>query len=453
MPRKAQKILKKNTETRKRKQTKPTLHDHPLKTNQANELPQIVRRTLTDNRQLKPAEIMALKGVVTNQSVVRMLKKNDLMPRIQAKLEESASPARQAQPADKSEEARPSPGRFKTIVEDNWQPFRATIRKGKKPRISEPFAFKHAPEKTPWMAPERDAGREEEVPEPPDMDKLVEQTTAPTERINEPAEGESVSLPEIKLMTPKELIEDSIVSVLGYTHSISRSGELDPGDFGATWGYDFSMSDVNVFSLPSAYLVTASVNNPIHYQVRDSAGPNKEVNIESESDPQINATNYSQAAADLTPNKADLGGRPPRTKFWSRDFTDRHERFHATEGATHCMIGTLQAMTWLSSQVASNANQVKQLVSQVPARVSNARAAAMAFPGRENRAYGDGVPVYQARATAIKNKGDAGGYAAAAAGAAAGTAAGMAAGAAGAAGAAAAAATAGTLVKKLKNSS
>jgi hypothetical protein len=452
MPSKAPKIIKKNTETRKHKQTKPAAHDRPLQPKQANELPQVVRRSLTDNRQLKPAEILALKGVVTNQSVIRMLKKHNLMPRIQAKLEESAKPAKQERPTDKSEETRPAPGKFKTIVEDNWQPFRATIRKGKKPRVHEPLAFGRVPEKTSWLAPERDAGREEEVPDPPEMGALVEQTTGPTERINEPAEGESVSLPEIKLMTPKELIEDSVAGALGYIHSISKSGELDPGDFGATWGYDFSMSDVNIFSLPNVYLVTASVNNPIHYQVRDLMGPNKEVNIESENDPQINATNYSQVAADLTPNVADLGGRPPRTNFWSRDFTDRHERFHATEGATHCLIGTVQAMTWLNSQVASNANQVKQLIGQVPARVSNARAAAMAYPGRENRAYGDGVSVYQARVAAIKKKGDSGGYASATTGAAAGTAAGMAAGAAGSAAGTTAAAP-GTLAKKLKNSS
>ena len=46
-------------------------------------------------------------------------------------------------------------------------------------------------------------------------------------------------------------------------------------------------------------------------------GPGGETNIASDSDAAITHSNYTQVANDLTPNMGDLGGRPPRSNFWS----------------------------------------------------------------------------------------------------------------------------------------
>jgi hypothetical protein len=71
------------------------------------------------------------------------------------------------------------------------------------------------------------------------------------------------------------------------------------------------------------------------------------------------------------------------------------------------------AQAWLNSQTAGSVAAVNALLGQVPGRVADVRRAAMTYPGREERAYADGAPLYLARANAVKKKGDANGYAAA----------------------------------------
>ena len=110
---------------------------------------------------------------------------------------------------------------------------------------------------------------------------------------------------------------------------------------------------------------------------------------------------------------SDLNGRPPRTKFWAEDLTERHERFHALEDVGFGRDGVSLAEKWLNKQTAASVDEVKARVSQaldiVRTKVDNE----MAPPGSEKRAYGDGAPRYLDRAKAIKTKGDAGKYAAA----------------------------------------
>lgn len=115
----------------------------------------------------------------------------------------------------------------------------------------------------------------------------------------------------------------------------------------------------------------------------------------------ITGDNYTRAASDLTPNMASDGGRPPRTQFWASDLTSIHEQFHANERTgTYGRAAFELARGWLAAQTADTADQARALVDQVPAKMFESYNASFT-PGKELRAYGDGAPVYRARADAI----------------------------------------------------
>ena len=153
------------------------------------------------------------------------------------------------------------------------------------------------------------------------------------------------------------------------------------------------------------YRVTATVSNPITFNV--ASGGN--TNIASENDAAITHANFASVASDLTPNMGDLGGRPPRTKFWARDLTVVHEQFHVSERKGFAATGVTDAQTWLNAQTANSVADVRALLAQVPAQVI-ATSNLKANPGKENRAYGAGAGAYTARANAITTKGNAGKY-------------------------------------------
>ncbi len=200
-------------------------------------------------------------------------------------------------------------------------------------------------------------------------------------------------------------VDRAIVSSLNYNPSISQTGS-PPNGFGVTRPYDFTLSNIDVTLTGDSFTVRATVDNPITYQVRTDLGPSGQVSIESSSDDDISQGNYKQVAGDLTPDMSDLNGRPPREEFWARDLTIRHELFHCTEGRDFARDGVNRAETWLNNQSANNIQGVQDFLSVIPERVAAVRRANMTYPGREERAYGDGAPHYRARAEEIRSKGD-----------------------------------------------
>jgi hypothetical protein len=303
----------------------------------------------------------------------------------------------------------PSAGRS-TVVEHNKQRISATIRRADKPRPSESGGYFTSGERSainPRFASRyNDARPGSEETSVIDLASLLAQTgmTTPAESISEPQEGETVRLPDI-VLDPTIRETDAIAGTLTYSPTITQSGAA-PAPFGATSPYTFTMSGITVTSAAAIFTVTATIDNPITFQV--TGGGNTD--ISSDTDPDITQTNYPTVVSDLTPDMSDLNGRPPRTQFWAEDLCIRHERFHATDGIGHARSGVTLAQNWLNIQTAASVADVNTLIGQIPARVIATRSAAMTHPGRENRAYGDGAPSYLARATAIKTKGDAGGY-------------------------------------------
>lgn len=233
---------------------------------------------------------------------------------------------------------------------------------------------------------------------------------APTAPLREPAVGQTVTLPNIVAPPAASIPQrDAIAATLGYAPSITQTGPL-PSPFGETRPYTHALSGISITKTTAAYQVSATVDNPITFQVSGGA----DTDITSDSDSDITQANYASVVSDLTPDTADLDGRPPRDHFWASDLTIRHERFHADEDARYGREGVVAAQAWLNGQTAGSLAGVSTLLAEVPGRVHADVDTAMAFPGREERAYRDGAPLYLARANAIKAKGDAGKYPAAA---------------------------------------
>jgi LysM repeat protein len=214
-----------------------------------------------------------------------------------------------------------------------------------------------------------------------------------------------------------ELDFDNTISASGvYLTSVSQGGS-GPSGYGVTrssaaWKNIDIESSIGTIVNSGTYTVSADFEYTVQWQVRTGVGPSSEVDIAGDTDSDIKATNYQYVAKDLTPNMGDLNGRPPRRGYWAEDLTRRHELFHARERSTFGRDGATAAKAWLNSQTATSANQVKNtLLPQALTEGVRAINTKMALPpGKEERAYGDGVASYQARATGIKAKGDAGSY-------------------------------------------
>jgi hypothetical protein len=131
--------------------------------------------------------------------------------------------------------------------------------------------------------------------------------------------------------------------------------------------------------------------------------------IAGDTDADITAANYNTVSTDLTPNMSSSGGRPPRTQFWANDLTQAHELFHANDVRGQGPGAATSAVSWISSQTATDVAGVQALVDQIPARVVRTIVAGMGEPA-EVRAYGAGAGAYRTRANSIKTKGDAGTY-------------------------------------------
>lgn len=295
---------------------------------------------------------------------------------------------------------------IKKTTEQHREPFRVSIRREtKEPSEGNlPATTGGAVSSSGNTLAHYDAKRGTAQPQDVSFAAMRTQTVVQAGPVQEPRPGETVRLPDI-VLSAGIAQQDSINSTLTYNGSISRGGPT-PAPFGETLPFNLTLSGINVTHAGSQFNVTATVDNPITFQVASGG----DTDISSETDSDITQGNYPDVVRDLTPDMSDLNGRPPRDSFWAEDLCIEHERFHANEDLMYSRQGVAASQTWLNSQSAGNVAAVQSLLAQVPARVSSSTHTAMAFPAREERAYGAGAPAYLARANAIKTKGDAGDY-------------------------------------------
>ena len=227
-----------------------------------------------------------------------------------------------------------------------------------------------------------------------------------------PADKAPISLPDIEVRDFAEVeLCDAITPWLSYQGTIAQGGN-PPTGFGVTRPGAMTVTGITVRKLPVVgwWYVSATITQQILWQVRAATGPSGQVNVTSSLDPVITAANWQTVADDLTPNMADLNGRPPRTQFWAKDLTEQHEAFHANDRKTRAPAALRLASNWLGTQQAADPAGVQTLLQQIPGRMVATVSAGMTMPGKEERAYGDGAGAYSRRATAIWALGNVGYY-------------------------------------------
>jgi hypothetical protein len=210
---------------------------------------------------------------------------------------------------------------------------------------------------------------------------------------------------------------DAIASTFEYQGSIGEGRPpARPDKFGETTPvFEFAKPGPRAEQQQAGtFTVTGTIVGNVTFWV-DGGGKK---DIASDTDPDITPANYPTVVRDLTPSPTEVNragvflykNQPPRTAFWARDLTVKHETFHADEDVKFGEDGVKAAQAWLNRQTAQTFDQVGALLNQVNPRVARTVDTAMALPGRENRAYAAGATDYSNRAQAIKTKGDAKGY-------------------------------------------
>jgi hypothetical protein len=136
--------------------------------------------------------------------------------------------------------------------------------------------------------------------------------------------------------------------------------------------------------------------------------------IAGASDPDVKKTTWKAIVKDLKP---DATGRPTRSKYWAKDITEVHEKFHAKDDINRALIYLPVVSAWLSTnQIVLPPpgflrypfvnGQVKGLLEVVRSKVEADGWAYYDKAGGagESRAYADGKPHYTKRVTDIKTR-------------------------------------------------
>jgi len=224
------------------------------------------------------------------------------------------------------------------------------------------------------------------------------------------ADGVPVRLPDIELPILAEVGKsDAVKGALTYTSTIKNEGAA-PSGFGVTRSFASKLTGVTVTPKTNLFEVSATLEHPITYQVRATTGPEGQKDIASETDAKLTKTNYPKVHTDLTPDMSDLNGRPPRDEYWAKDLTLTHELVHAKDDNDNGPAAMATAKTWLDGQTAADATGVQAHLTKIPGRFAAALLAALSTEDGEKHAYGDGAPLYKARADKIKEKGEKGDY-------------------------------------------
>jgi hypothetical protein len=243
------------------------------------------------------------------------------------------------------------------------------------------------------------------------------ETRQPEGATSKPKEGETLRLPNIDPQNgPTFTIAqaDPVNPTLYYTPQIAQvtASSTCPVDtdrlpkFGLTNCPPPSINTIDITPLLGWYYVDANLDERITYQVCDGVGPQGQVDITSENDPNLTKQNYVEVAQNLSP---DSKGVPPRRLYYSSDLTLRHERFHASEWVKIARDSLPQAQKWLMGKTASTPLEISFLLTDLGKQFMKTVGDKMR-PGAEDRAYADGAPLYRARVNAIIAKGHAGGY-------------------------------------------
>ncbi len=196
---------------------------------------------------------------------------------------------------------------------------------------------------------------------------------------------------------------DAVTSALTYTGTVgARSTPPAANLFGVTTT-KVKMKGVNAaVGTPGTFKLTGGVDVTADWSVHSRG----RIDVPYFAAPVVTATTYPKVASDLKPNMSSDGGRPPRTQYWAKDLTERHEQFHANERTGKYGKAAFEfAKAWLAAQTASTAEEAKGLADKVPDKMFESYNASF-VPGKENRAYGDGAIAYRVRSEMAQEYGE-----------------------------------------------
>jgi hypothetical protein len=223
------------------------------------------------------------------------------------------------------------------------------------------------------------------------------------------AAGGETAGPDLDMASPEGFSQfDAVNGNINYGSNIRNHGTPSGTEFGVTVP-GHQVRGIRIRHRASTFNVRYRFIMKMDWSVVNT-GPNGQRDIPNANSRLITAANYNTVASDLTPNMGDLSGRPPRTQFWNKALTRRHEQFHARDGVNLGRAAVPAVTAWLNAQTANNEADCQRLVTQSADRIFQAMMLGMTFPGREQRAYADGAPAYTSLANQVKTKGDRGDY-------------------------------------------
>jgi hypothetical protein len=217
-----------------------------------------------------------------------------------------------------------------------------------------------------------------------------------------PAESEKISIPEVR--SPETEMAhccDAVQGLMMYEANIQRGTNVPADAFGICRFGDVRLKEISIEKMFDWFVVLGIVENRIKWEVHSLGN----TDISGPDDADLKQSNYGDVVKDLTPDLSSSGGRPKRDQYWAKDLTERHELFHAKDVEGQGQGATSAAVKWLEGATISTMKEAKLMVNLLPKRIVQTLAAGMGEPA-EVRAYGDGVPAYQARVDAIQLKGD-----------------------------------------------
>ena len=130
----------------------------------------------------------------------------------------------------------------------------------------------------------------------------------------------------------------------------------------------------------------------------------------------VDETNWQKAADDLDPDvhKTSLGA-PKREKFWAKDITETHEKFHVADNTDYVSTTVFPTISadlnsreinvpiwmWRDTEIEKQLHAITVDLSKDAVKMVNDY---MAAPAGEQRAYGADEPRYRERAKAVREK-------------------------------------------------
>ena len=195
---------------------------------------------------------------------------------------------------------------------------------------------------------------------------------------------------------------DKVVGNVALGSQVVKSGSVGAGNFGEEW-VKYKLRN---FSWKAAKGVV-SVKATVYLDITWNVNARGRTDVSNAASPAVTAGTWKQAAKDLTPSAS---GRPPRTSYWSRALTTRHEKFHASDDIGRATLYLPTATTWLNSRKVAVSKlwpvtnaRVHSLAKKLVGKVK-ADGWAWYRAGGEARAYADGKASYAALAAAIRTR-------------------------------------------------